>query len=165
MRKCPPLVLEAAIEAGPDVDLLLGGLLWDDVTEWLEQLAPRERARVQTRLGFLEEEEIDAYTAASDIIVAAHLNRGPSGIMGKAQVAGVPVLSAGSKIRRREATSISGGVHTELTATGIAAGIRQLLAQGTDPVPVDPALPTAEEFGAVVLGLPPTGSLVAARRG
>jgi hypothetical protein len=96
--------------------------------------------------------------------VTAHLNKGPSGIQGKAQVAGVPVLSAGSKIRSKEA-GVTGGLHTELTASAMAAGLREILTRGSDPLPADPRLPTAEEFGAVVLGIPTASSLADARRG
>jgi glycosyltransferase involved in cell wall biosynthesis len=153
MRKSVPLVLDAVLQAGPDVDLLLAGELFDDVREWLDTLPSDRLARIHGRYGFLPESDIDGYTAASDICVTAHLNKGPSGIMGKAQIAGVPVLSAGSKIRSMEAVA-TGGLHTEMTAPAMAAGIRTLLARGNAPIPVDPTLPTAEEFGEVVLGIP-----------
>jgi hypothetical protein len=165
MRKSVPLVLDAVLEAGPDVDLLLAGPLFDDVEAWLVDLDPAKKARIVSKFGFLSEAEIDGYTAASDVCATAHLNKGPSGIMGKAQAAGVPVLSAGSKIRGREAKSSHGAVHTDMTASAMAAGIREILAWGPDPVPVDPGLPTADEFGAVILGMPAPPSLVAARRG
>lgn len=164
MRKCVPTVFEAALEAGPQVDLLLAGELFDDVRDWLGELDPGRVGRIIPRYGFLTEDEIDGYTAASDICVTAHLNKGPSGIMGKAQVAGVPVLSAGSKIRGKEVGSL-GGLHTDLTAPAMAAGIRELLARGSDPLPADPTLPTAEEFGAVVLGMREARTLVGAPPG
>ena len=68
---------------------------------------------------------------------------GPSGIMGKAQMAGVPVLSAGSKVRAREAAVLGSGIHTELDAASIAHGLRDLLARGSEPLPIPPDLPTA----------------------
>jgi hypothetical protein len=71
--------------------------------------------------------------------------------MGKAQAAGVPVLSSGSQVRRRETAALGSGVHTETTVEAIAEGLRTLLARGTEPVPVPPGLPTAAEFADVVL--------------
>src|SRR5262249_45959908 len=133
MRKSVPLVLDAVLEAGPDVDLLLAGELFDDVAEWLDGLTPEQQARIHGRYGFLPEADIDGYTAASDICATVHLNKGPSGIMGKAQIAGVPALSAGSKIRSAEAAA-TGGLHTEMTAAAMAAGIRELLDRGGQPL-------------------------------
>jgi glycosyltransferase involved in cell wall biosynthesis len=163
LRKSVPLVFDAVLRAGDDVDLLLAGELFDDVRAWLDERTPDELARIHGRFGFLTEEDIDGYTAASDICATVHLNKGPSGIMGKAQVAGVPVLSAGSKIRSTEATA-TGGIDTAMTAPALAEGIRTLLARGGEPLPVDPTLPTAEEFGAVVLGTAPRVRTSAPRR-
>jgi len=150
-RKCVPLVGEATFAAGPEVDLFLAGSVSDDVAEWLDGLPPEQRARVHVRAGFLSDEELDACTAACDIVAIVQIAPGPSGIMGKAQVAGVPVLSAGSRVRRREATVLGSGVHTDTTVEGLAGGIRELLARGPEPVPVPPGLPTAEEFADVLL--------------
>jgi glycosyltransferase involved in cell wall biosynthesis len=151
VRKNVPLVGRAVFAAGPEVDLLLAGGLSEDVQEWLDALPPAERARVHVRGGFLPESEIDALTACCDVVAIVHLNPGPSGIMGKAQVAGVPVLSGGSRVRRRETVALGSGIHTEATVEGLAEGLRVLLARGPDPVPPPPSLPTAEEFGDVVL--------------
>jgi hypothetical protein len=151
VRKNVPLVGEAVFAAGADVDLLLAGGLSDDVVEWLEGLPPHQRERVHVRAGFLSDDELDAYTASCDVVTIVQQNPGPSGIMGKAQVAGVPVLSAGSHARRREAAALGSGLHTETTAAAIAEGLRTLLARGPEPVPVPPGLPTAAEFADVVL--------------
>jgi hypothetical protein len=152
VRKNVPLVGAATFVAGPDVDLLLAGGLSDDVVAWLDGLDPEERARVHVRYGFLPDDELDAYTACCDVVTIVQQNPGPSGIMGKAQVAGVPILSAGSQVRRREAAALGSGIHTEATVEGIAAGLRDLLARGSEPVPAPSSLPTAAEFAEVVLG-------------
>jgi glycosyltransferase involved in cell wall biosynthesis len=152
-RKSAPMVFDAVLQAGAEIDLLLAGELEPDLEGWFAGLTEAERARIHARLGFLAEEELDAYVAASDVTVFAHLNRGPSGIMGKAQVAGVATLTAGSPIRRREALAF-GGVDAEMTAAGLADGIRELLARGGRTPEPQVALPTAEEFGARVLGVP-----------
>jgi hypothetical protein len=161
VRKNVPLVGEACFAAGPDVDMLLAGGLSDDVVEWVDSLGPEQRARVHVRSGFLTDPELDALTACCDVVTIVQMNPGPSGIMGKAQVAGVPVLSAGSAVRRREAENLGSGVHTDTTVEGIAEGIRTLLARPPGPVPPPAALPTAEEFGDVVLtgGARPLGRI------
>ena len=150
-RKCVPLVGAATFAAGPDVDLLLAGGVSEDVEAWLQSLAPELRSRVHVRAGFLSEADLDECTAACDVVSVVQIAPGPSGIMGKAQMAGVPVLSAGSRVRRRETVVLGSGVHTDMTVDAIAEGIRSLLARGTDPVPVPDTLPTAEEFADVVL--------------
>lgn len=150
-RKSVPLVADAVFAADPQVDLLLAGGLADEVRSWLDALPVEKRERVHLRDGFLPEVELDELTACCDVIAVVHLNHGPSGIMGKAQVAGVPVLSAGSRVRRRETAALGSGVHTDITVDGLAEGLRALLARGSDPVPPPLSLPTAEEFGEVVL--------------
>jgi hypothetical protein len=151
VRKNVPIVGEACFAAGPDVDLLLAGGLSDDVVAWVEGLPPEKRARVHVLSGFLSDADLDACAATSDVITIVQMNPGPSGIMGKAQVAGVPVLSSGSAVRKREAAALGSGVHTETTVEGIAEGLRTLLARGPEPLPTPPGLPTADEFADVVL--------------
>jgi hypothetical protein len=163
-RKNVPMVGDAVLAAGPDVDLLLAGAVSGDVPAWLDALSPADRARIHVRDAFHSDPELDAFTASCDIVAIAQLNPGPSGVMGKAQVAGVPVLSAGSHARRREVTALASGVHAEMSVEGIAAGIRELLARGPAPVPAPPGLPTGEEFGAIVLeGARPLSRIVPRR--
>lgn len=157
MRKNVPLVLEACLRAGPDVDLLLAGPVWDDVLAWLETLGPEEAARIHRRIGFLSDEELDAYVATSNVVACAHSNPGPSGIMGKALAAGVPVLSSGSRVRRKEATALAFGIHTDLEAGPMADGIRSLLADREGPQVEHLRLPSPTDFGRVVLGLQRNG--------
>ncbi|HEY4376856.1 MAG TPA: hypothetical protein VGM93_06845, partial [Acidimicrobiales bacterium] len=152
IRKCLPMVAEAVVRSGPDVDLLLAGKMTDDMKAWLDGLPPPQRARVHTKLGFLPDEELDAYVAAADVISLALLNPGPSGIQGKALVAGVPTVSAGSRLRERESSTYDAGVHVELDAASLADGIRQMLDRGREPLHTPDDVPTAEEFGEVMLG-------------
>jgi hypothetical protein len=151
VRKNVPLVGAAVFAAGPDVDLLLAGGCSEDVLAWVDALPAEQRARVHLRDEFLSDGDLDGYTACCDVVTIVQQNPGPSGIMGKAQVAGVPVLSAGSAVRQREADALGSGIHTDTTVEAIAAGLRTLLDRGTEPVPVPPGLPTAEEFADVVL--------------
>lgn len=152
IRKCVPMVAEAVREAGDDVDLLLAGGITADMKEWLEGLPELDRARVHTRLGFLPDEEMDACVAACDAISIAMLNPGPSGIQGKALLAGVPTLSAGSRLRERESTSLAAGLHTDLDVASLASGLRRILSGYEIPPRALENVPTAEEFAAVMLG-------------
>jgi glycosyltransferase involved in cell wall biosynthesis len=152
IRKSVPTVFEAALLAGPDVDLLLAGKIDDEMRAWYDALPDDQRSRVRDRFGFLSDDDLDACVAASDVIVAAHLNPGPSGIMGKAMVAGVPSLTAASRVRRLEVERLDIGVDTELTAEAMAEGIRRLRARGDAPRSSAITVPTVEEFAGAVLG-------------
>jgi glycosyltransferase involved in cell wall biosynthesis len=149
-RKNVPLVGEAAFQAGPDVDLLIAGTLLEDVPAWLDELPEAHRNRVLVRSGFLSEESLDAYVAAVDVVAIAQSNNAPSGIMGKALAAGVPVLSAGSKVLAHESRLLRAGIDTDLSPAALTAGLRELLARDEPPgafakVP----MPTAHEFAEV----------------
>jgi hypothetical protein len=72
--------------------------------------------------------------------------------MGKALVAGVPVVTAGSKVRAAEVRATGGGLAAELTVESVAAALRRLLAGGWSPsaTAVPPA--TREDFALRLLG-------------
>src|SRR3954453_21373726 len=94
-RKNAPFVLDAVMAAGGEVDLLLAGAVREGTPDWLSGLAPELRRRVHVRDGVLPGDELDRYVASSDAVAIALTNNGPSGIMGKALAAGVPVVTAG----------------------------------------------------------------------
>jgi hypothetical protein len=104
---------------------------------------------------YLSNEKLDSYVAASDIVSIAQDNNGPSGIMGKALAAGVPVLTAGSLVRERELIAAGpwAGRATELTAQATADGLRALIRDRNAFRPADKTLlATPEAFAARVLG-------------
>ena len=124
-----------------------------DVAGWLAARPQAERDAVRVHEGFLSNETLDLLVAASDVVVIAQNNNGPSGIMGKAVAAGVPVLSAGSKVRARELVALDAGVNADLDETSLAAGLRAVLAGG--PVGARAgalALPTAQTFAETMFG-------------
>lgn len=152
-RKNVPLVASAVLASGSDSDLVLAGGIEPDVAAWLAEQPGSTRERIIERNGFLSNDELDRFVAASDVVMIAQNNNAPSGIMGKALAAGVPVLSAGSMVRARELRATGGGVAVPLNTARLAAGIRTIL----DAPPATPAgrrLPaaTAESFAAVLLG-------------
>lgn len=154
-RKNAPLILDALDAAGLDhVDLLLAGGVRPEVWEWVNGLPPHRRKRVIVRDGFLSNEEMDKLLAAVDACPIALTNNGPSGIMGKALAAGVPVVTAGSEVRAREIRATDGGIACGWSEESIGTAIREVLAR-------DPAAPrrnmvppaTAEAFAKTLLGV------------
>lgn len=154
-RKNSRLILEAMHATDVDAELLLAGSVQPEVNAWLDSLPGQERSRVIVFDGFLDNALLDKLVAAVDVAPIALTNNGPSGIMGKALAAGVPVISAGSKVRARELRATDGGVLAELNAPSIGAALRQVLAEDPDRPrrnTVPPA--TAEEFATALLGVP-----------
>ncbi len=152
-RKNAKLVLESLELGGIDADLLLAGSIQPEVAAWLDTLSPELRARVFTFDGFLDNTLLDKLIAAVDVAPIALTNNGPSGIMGKALAAGVPVVSAGSTVRARELRATGGGELAELEPASLAAAMRRVLERpsgSSSERRVPPA--TADEFARVVLG-------------
>lgn len=162
-RKNAPFVLDALVAAGDDADLLIAGAVREGMPAWLAGLPAERRRRVHVRDGFLPDDELDRYVAAADAVAIALTNNGPSGIMGKALAAGVPVVTAGSVVRARELAVTRAGVATELAVPTFAAAVRQVL---DEPAPVGASTvppATAEAFAAALLGAPDLAVLHGAR--
>lgn len=160
-RKNAPLVLDALKAAGIDADLLLAGSIQPEVWAWINALPPEDRARVIVQDGFLSNELLDKLVAAVDAAPIALTNNGPSGIMGKASAAGVPVVSAGSEVRARELIATDGGETAEMTPESIGAAIKRVFDRDPNAPrrnTVPPA--TAEEFSRNLLGVDAQGRVV-----
>jgi glycosyltransferase involved in cell wall biosynthesis len=153
-RKNPPLVLEAILASGCDADLLLAGSVKPDVAAWLAGLSDEHRARVVVHDGFLSSDLLDRLIASVDVVAIAMTNNGPSGIMGTALAAGVPVVSAGSQVRAGELVATDNGEPAEFTVAGFADALTKVFAR--DPsAPRKNTVPpaTGETFAASLLGL------------
>ena len=74
------------------------------------------------RDGFLSNEVLDKLVASADVVPLAMTLNGPSGIMGKAVAAGVPVVTAGSEVRAREVKALDAGA-CRLNAESIGQAI------------------------------------------
>lgn len=160
-RKNAPLVLAALKSAGIDADLLLAGGVRPEVWAWINGLDVADRARLIVRDGFLDNDVLDKLVAAVDAIPIALTNNGPSGIMGKALAAEVPVITAGSVVRARELVATDGGAVADLTPESIGAAIRTVLER--DPnAPRHNTVPpaTVEEFNLNLLGIDEFGRVV-----
>jgi glycosyltransferase involved in cell wall biosynthesis len=154
-RKNVPMVAEAVRAVGDGTRLLLAGQLDPFVSTWLADQPPALREVLIVRDEYLSNEQLDAYVAASDIVSIAQDNNGPSGIMGKALAAGVPVLTAGSLVRERELTAAGpwAGRATALTVDATADGLRALIRDRDAFTPADRTLlASPEAFAARVLG-------------
>jgi hypothetical protein len=159
-RKSVPLLYDATVASGDDADLLVAGAVSDDVGEWFATRTPVQLERLIMRLRHLDNDELDHLVAACDVVSVVQLNKGPSGIMGKALTAGVPVVSAGSKVRAHELGVTHGGVATDMTAAAVAAGLRELYTWAPGRVSTDGLPPaTAETFSATLLGVRADGRL------
>lgn len=154
IRKNPRLVLESVISSGLTADLLIAGGVDAETRQWLDNLAPDDRARVIVADGFLPDDVLDRYIAAADVVVLVMNLEGPSGIQGKALAAGVPVVTGGSRTRERELVATRSGVAVDVTVEGIAEGLRQVLVEGAGSKMAEIPLPTQETFAATILGVP-----------
>jgi hypothetical protein len=90
--------------------LVAGG--WDESMgrEAISALADLQRAGTPVVVinRRLQDEELDGAVAAVDCVVLAHSNEGPSGVLGKAAVAGTRVVAAGAKSLREDLACMIG---------------------------------------------------------
>ena len=153
-RRNAPMILDALDHAGLDADLLLAGGIQPEVWAWINDLPDDRRRRIIVRDGFLPNDVMDKLVAAVDVAPIILTNNGPSGIMGKAHAAGVPVVTAGSEVRAREIRATDGGEAADLDTASIGAAIRKVLERDPEEPrrnTVPPA--TAEAFAEVLLGV------------
>lgn len=154
IRKNPALVFEAIRSAGLDADLVLAGRFDDEVKAWVAGLDEADRSQVITRDEFLDNDTLDRYVAAVDVVPLALTNNGPSGIMGKAAAAGVPVVTTGSTVRAREVRATGTGLECEFTAESIGAAMRHVVLGPFEmPEQVGDAEVPPEEFARTLLGV------------
>ncbi|MEH3034305.1 MAG: hypothetical protein PGN07_09775 [Aeromicrobium erythreum] len=127
-RRNAPMILEGMERAGLDAELLIAGKVHDDMRGWLDGLSPQQAARLRVRDAFLDDDELDELVAAVDVVPLALTNNGPSGIMGKAEAAGVPVVTAGSVVRAAEVTALRAGVACALDPDALGRAMADVLA-------------------------------------
>jgi hypothetical protein len=149
VRKNVLMVAEAVLGLGEEYQLILAGKFAQDMRDWIATLPPEQLARFIIDDDFLSNETLDEYVAASDVATIAQVNYWTSGIMGKALVAGVPVVTAGSRARAYEARYFKFGVSTKRSSDAIARGIVEL--RDWRPAVDQPPYPTADDFGRAVL--------------
>ncbi len=137
---------------------MLAGGVKPEVAAWIDALPPSDLGQVIVRDGFLSNEELDKLVAAVDVVPIALTNNGPSGIMGKALAAEVPVVTAGSEVRARELLATDGGeLADELTRRQPWRGDRAGLPARPRPPPPQrrPPCHTARSSPINLLGVEP----------
>jgi glycosyltransferase involved in cell wall biosynthesis len=170
-RKNPQLILDAMTAAGLDAMLVVAGGFDDEVRAWAAGLDETDRARVFLRDEFLDNDVLDRFVASVDVVPLALTNNGPSGIMGKAQAAAVPVVTAGSRVRAREVEATGTGIACDFTAAAIGDAMRRAVGGEIAEVGTPLGEVTGEEFAMTLLGVDADGrpydrrhALQAARR-
>jgi glycosyltransferase involved in cell wall biosynthesis len=164
-RRNAPLVWEAMEAVGLDADLLLAGAHDDEVRAWIASLDQGAR-RVISYDAFLPNDLVDKLVATSDVCPLPLTNNGPSGTMGKALAADVPVVTAGSVVRARELVARDGGELAEMDALSIGRAMQRALALDPDrPRRSTVAPSTPEVFAQRMLGVDADGRPVRRRRG
>jgi glycosyltransferase involved in cell wall biosynthesis len=156
-RKNPQLVLDAITAAGLDATLVVAGGFDAEVRAWADGLDPADRARVFLRDEFLDNDVLDRFVASVDVVPLALTNNGPSGIMGKAQAAAVPVVTAGSRVRAREVEATGTGIACDFTAASIGDAMRRAIDGEVGPVGTPLGEVTADEFAMTLLGVDADG--------
>lgn len=165
-RKNPPLILEAMTVAGLDAMLVVAGGFDDEVRAWAAGLDETDRARVFLRDEFLDNDVLDRFVASVDVVPLALTNNGPSGIMGKAQAAGVPVVTAGSRVRAREVEATGTGIACDFTAASLGDAMRRAVRGEVVGVGDGTTLGevSADEFAMTLLGVDDQGRRYDRRR-
>ncbi|TKV57356.1 glycosyltransferase [Nakamurella flava] len=154
-RKNPELVIDSvALLDRPDVELVVAGTVANSCARTIAE-APDRLSRSGVKFVHdarpLSDDEFDAYVSSSSVVVLAHSNNGPSGVLAKAALAGVNVVAAGAPSLRADCDVLGNGAEwTSLRAPDIAAAIERALAtRGAKPFPAA----TESEFARKMMGL------------
>jgi hypothetical protein len=131
-RKNVPLVAAALARiSDAQVGLLVAGKCAPGVLEAAHHMLQSLESRgvpvvVVDRL--LDDTELDSAVAASDSLVLAHSNEGPSGLLSKAAAVGTHVVAAGAQSLRNDLASVPElGLWSELNAEAMSAGMLSVM--------------------------------------
>lgn len=97
-RKRPDLVVETAAALGA-TGVLFAGPVSAEVATWVHG-AKEGGSPVVMKNSYLTDREIDLAVASLDVLIVAHTNRGPSGILAKAMAIGTPAVVTGPREMR-----------------------------------------------------------------
>ncbi len=131
-RKNLNLVI-GSISNRKDIGLVIAGTLDNEVQESLKfQLqSMKDEHRLFVISGPLDDSSLDSAIAAVDIVVAAHSNGGPSGIVAKAASLGKPLALAGAKSLRTDSKNLGTQARwTKLDANRISVSVDVLSKSG-----------------------------------
>lgn len=152
-RRNAPMILEAILRERLDARLVVAGALTPEVQAWADGLEGEAASRLLVHDGYLDNPTLDRYVAAMDAVPLLLTNNGPSGIMGKAEAAGVPVVTAGSVVRAREARALGAGVACDLEVGAVGRALRVVLDGGYRMGLRPEQLVPPERYARAMLGL------------
>lgn len=148
-RKNLPLVIDAVVDAGPDIGLIASGRIAPDVMKDLSAI--RDRFNIIVDDSFLSEPELDSAMTLVSGVVLAHSNEGPSGLLGKAAAAGTLIVAAGARSLKRDVKRLKGqAIWVPLDRHHLSVGIRRAT---TLKRPSPTLMPTEAQFARMLLGL------------
>lgn len=152
-RKNADIVAQALLaQPSRAVGLVVAGKIQPSVLARLQDLLPQFSEMgvglvIVNRV--LTDGELDEYVVASDCLVLAHSNEGPSALFGKALIAGAPVLAAGARSLRTDARTMPSHANwVPLSVESLAQGMTQVLSSER-PKPAD--LPDPRQFAEALL--------------
>lgn len=127
-RKNLPLVAASvAAMKRPDVALLVAGEIDPEVLAQTQEHVKRIRqsgGRVEIMDRLLSDEEMDSVIRNLDCVVLAHSNEGPSGILGKAVMAGTRIVASGAVSLRDDCTHVGiGAKWVKMNERALAAAL------------------------------------------
>ena len=134
LRKNLDLIVDA-IADDQSLGLFVAGSIDQDVMEIVEHQLQRlqDDERLINIAGPLDDNALDSAIASVDVVVAAHSNDGPSGIVSKAAALGKPVALAGAKSLRLDARNLGKQARwTKLNSKAIYQSVKSLIE--SDPV-------------------------------
>ena len=131
------------------------------MAEWFDSRTPDQSQRIDpARSGTWTTTELDQLVAACDVVSVVQLNKGPSGIMGKALTAGSRWSRPDPRCARTSWASTKGGLAADMTAPAVAAALRELYTWEPGRVSTEGLPPaTTEVFAQTLLGTRPDGRL------
>jgi glycosyltransferase involved in cell wall biosynthesis len=129
-RKNAALVARALrlVPPGRNLGLLIAGRLDPTVRADLDQITEGwpSSHRIVVRDAMLTDQELDSAVSTCAVLVLAHSNEGPSGLLGKAVAAGTYVLAAGARSLRRDVSNIPSARWVPLDAESMAAAMTEI---------------------------------------
>ncbi|WP_394550959.1 glycosyltransferase [Agromyces sp. MMS24-JH15] len=125
-RKNVDLVLAAVSQLRiPNIVVLIAGRMSDIVRGQVGAAPPDLDMQIVDRL--LSDQELDEAIVCCDVVVAAYSNESPSGIVGKALIAGTPIVAAGAAELRNMLVDAPNGRWVHLSIADLVNAIEEAL--------------------------------------
>jgi glycosyltransferase involved in cell wall biosynthesis len=158
-RKNPILVAGAVAALPPEASafLLVAGSIQPQLANDIasSEICAQLGHRLILQDSYLDDDTLDRYLAASDCLVLAYSNEGASGLLAKAVVAGVPVLTAGPRSLATDVAALGTGRSCSLNVEDLTQAMALALIDTSDNFANTwPPPPDELSFGLQLLGDP-----------